>query len=125
MRFFEALDLINVKSDYKIYGFDRHGIDVKIWDGNNLEEAEKIAQQNKDKYTRIKITYKGRELQYYKVYGIDHLGNEKEIWGGNDLEEAKKIAWDAKNRFYDTTIKYKGKEIPKAGRLVPKAPYNY
>lgn len=61
----------------------------------------------------------------YKVYGLDHLGFAKMIWSGNDIQKAKEIAWDAKNRFFDTTIKYKGTEIPKAGRLMPKAPYNF
>jgi len=125
MKFFEALDLMNKKGDYKVYGFDNQGISTEIWNGNSLEEAQKIAQQYKNRYDRLKVTYKGREIQDYIVYGIDHLGNEKEIWSGNDVEKAKEAAWEGKNKFYDTTIKHKGQEMPKAGRLTPKPPYNF
>jgi hypothetical protein len=60
MRFFEVLDLM--QGDYQVYGIDTLGGHKFIWGGNDINQAKRIAWDNKNKYYDTTIKYRGKEL---------------------------------------------------------------
>jgi hypothetical protein len=62
MRFFEAIDMLKTKGDYKVFGLDHLGFGKEIWSGNDLEEAKKVAWDAKNRFYDTTIKYKGKEI---------------------------------------------------------------